>query len=142
MNDTGAASIPHFVNRGPFSLDTEGSLTPEQERYYLASQWKLMWWRFTRHKLAVASGIFLALLYISILFCEMLAPYEAQHRDRRSIVAPPQSIHLFHEGHFVGPFVYGQRLARDPVTLRAIYTPDTTKVQPIRFFCLGGYDGA
>ena len=31
-------------------------LTPEQERFYLASQWKLMWWKFKRHRVAVVSG--------------------------------------------------------------------------------------
>jgi peptide/nickel transport system permease protein len=134
--------IPHYVNPAPFSIDAEGALTPAQERYYLASQWKLMWWRFTKHRLAVAAGIFLAVLYTSILFVEMLSPYEAGFRDRRYIFAPPQSVHLFHEGSFVGPFVYGLRSVRDRVTLRTIFTEDTTKVQPIRFFCLGGYEGA
>ena len=30
-------------------------LTPEQERYYLAAQWKLMWWKLKRHRIAVVS---------------------------------------------------------------------------------------
>jgi len=146
MNDTreaiAAAPVAHYVNPAPFAIDAEEALTPAQERYYLASQWRLMWWRFTKHRLAVAAGMFLAVLYLSILFCEMLAPYNAQYRDRRSIFAPPQAVHLFHAGSFVGPFVYGQRSVRDPVTLRTIFTADPNKVQPIRFFCLGGYEGS
>ena len=31
-------------------------MTPEQERFYLASQWQLMWWKFKRHRVAVVSG--------------------------------------------------------------------------------------
>ena len=27
----------------------------EEEKLYLASQWRLMWWKFSRHRLAVVS---------------------------------------------------------------------------------------
>ncbi len=47
------------------------------------------------------------------------------------IYAPPQSVHLFHEGSFVGPFVYGMSMKLDMVTLQRVYSEDTTKVQPI-----------
>nr|NIS41005.1 ABC transporter permease [Desulfuromonadales bacterium] len=127
----------HYVNPAPFDPHSVEQLTAEQERYYQASQWRIMWWKFKRHKLAVASGFFLLLLYVSILFSEFLAPYELQSRNRRFIFAPPQSVHLFHEGRFVGPFVYGYSFTRDPVTLKPIYTEDPDKVQKIRFFCRG-----
>jgi peptide/nickel transport system permease protein len=127
----------HYVNPAPFDPHSVERLTPEQERYYRASQWRIMWWKFKRHKLAVASGFFLLLLYVSIVFSEFLAPYELQSRNRKYIFAPPQSVHLFHEGRFVGPFVYGYSFTRDPVTLKPIYTDDPDKVQRIRFFCSG-----
>ena len=31
----------------------------------MAGQWKLMWWRFRRHRPAVVSAVFLALMYFS-----------------------------------------------------------------------------
>jgi peptide/nickel transport system permease protein len=127
----------HYVNPAPFDPHSVERLTPEQDRYYRASQWRIMWWKFKRHKLAVASGFFLLLLYVSIVFSEFLAPYELQSRNRKYIFAPPQSVHLFHEGRFVGPFVYGYSFTRDPVTLKPIYTDDPDKVQRIRFFCSG-----
>ena len=136
------ATLPHFVSDRPFDLETEVELTPEQERYYLASQWQLMWWKLKRHRLAVVAGVFLLLLYASVLISEMLAPYYVQHRDRWHIYAPPQAVHLFHEGEFVGPFVYGFDFRRDPETLRAIYTENLANIQPIRFFCVGDYRGA
>jgi len=34
----------HFVSREPFDPHSIEALTPAQEKYYLASQWKLMWW--------------------------------------------------------------------------------------------------
>ena len=32
-----------FVSEAPFDPHSIEALTPEQERYYLAGQWKLMW---------------------------------------------------------------------------------------------------
>jgi len=127
----------HYINPAPFDPHSVEQLTAEQERYYQASQWRIMWWKFKRHKLAVASGFFLMVLYVSILLSEFLAPYELQSRNRKYIFAPPQSVHLIHEGRFVGPFVYGYSFVRDPVTLKPIYTTDTEKVQRVRYFCSG-----
>ena len=134
--------IPHFVSDEPFDPATEMALTAEQERYYMAGQWRLMWWKLKRHRIAVAAGIFLLVLYLSALFAEIVAPYELQHRDRRHVFAPPQAIHLFDQGRLVGPFVYGYDFSRDADTLQAIYTPNPEKVQRIRFFCVGGHRGS
>ncbi|MBL8674275.1 MAG: ABC transporter permease [Rhodospirillales bacterium] len=103
----------------------------------MANQWKLMWWRLRRHKPAVVCGFFLLAMYVSTLFSEVIAPYDQQARHIKHIFAPPQGVHLFHEGKFVGPFVYGYTQTRDPDTLQRVYTPDTTKPQPLRFLCRG-----
>ena len=76
-------------------------------------------------------------LYIGILFVEVLAPYSLEKRDTKHIYAPPQSIHFFHDGEFVGPFVYGYKQTRDMETLQRVYTADTSRPQQLRFFCLG-----
>jgi peptide/nickel transport system permease protein len=34
----------------------------EQERYYFASQWQLIWWRLRRHRFAMLSFWFLVVL--------------------------------------------------------------------------------
>ena len=62
------AGIPHTVSSEPFDPHSVEQLSPEQERYFLASQWKMMWWRFLRHRLAVVSGIFLLLLYLANVY--------------------------------------------------------------------------
>ena len=129
--------IEHWVSDAPFDPHSVEELTPEQERFYMASQWQLMWWKLRRHPLAVASGIFLLLLYLSVLFSEWIAPYGLHERHARYIYAPPQGIHLFHEGEFVGPFTYGYKITRDLKLLKRIYEVDTSQVYPIRFFCLG-----
>mgnify|MGYP003432457469 CR=1 FL=1 len=96
-----------YVNREPFNPQDVEKLTPEQERFFTASQWRLMWWRFKRHRIAVVSMWFLAILYGSTLITEFIAPYDLHTRNARFVYAPPQRLHLFHEGSFVGPFVYG-----------------------------------
>jgi peptide/nickel transport system permease protein len=96
-----------------------------------------MWWRFRRHRLAVWSGAILAAFYLSILISELLAPYNLHTRHTDYIFAPPQSVHLFHEGKFVGPFVYGLSYSLNMENLKREYVPDTSAVKPLRFFCLG-----
>ena len=46
----------HYVNAADFDPNVVEKLTPEQEKYYLASQWQMMWWKLKRHKLAVICG--------------------------------------------------------------------------------------
>jgi peptide/nickel transport system permease protein len=129
--------IDHYVSREPWDPYAAETLTPEQERFYRASQWQIMWWKFRRHRIAVWAGIILAAFYASILISEFIAPYNLQTRDTGSIYAPPQRLHLFHEGRFVGPFVYGYRMTLDLDKLKRVYTNDPAKVYKLRFFCLG-----
>jgi peptide/nickel transport system permease protein len=129
--------LEHWADPAPFDPHTIEKLAPEQERYYLASQWTMMWWKFRRHKVALWSGIFLLFVYLVAMFAEVVAPYGQTHRDPRSIYAPPQAIHLFHEGEFIGPFVYGYRGRLDIKTMKREYTPQADRVYPLRFFCRG-----
>ena len=127
----------HYVNPAPFDPYATDAMTPEQERYYMATQWQLMWWKLRRHRLALVSGVILAFMYFSILISEVLAPYALATRHTDHIFAPPQGIHLFHEGRFVGPFVYGLDYELDMRTLKRTYTPDHSRVMPVRFLCSG-----
>lgn len=129
--------IPHQVSTEPFDPHSVEQFSEAQERYYLASQWRMMWWRFLRHRVAVLSGFLLLFAYLSILICEFLAPYNLHTRDTKHIYAPPQSLHFFHEGSFIGPFVYGYDYKLNTETLKREYAVNPAKVQPLRFFCLG-----
>ncbi|KSV62858.1 MULTISPECIES: ABC transporter permease [Ensifer] len=132
--------MPHYVSTAPFDPYSVEAMTDEQVRVNQASQLRLMWWKFRRHKLALASGVFLVALYLMIVVCEFLAPYNLHTRNMDYIYAPPQAVHLFHEGKFVGPFVYGRTMTLDMDTLKRNYADDTKDVQPLRFFCRGdGY---
>lgn len=136
-NGASGGSIEHYVSKEPFEPHSTERLTPEQERFYRASQWKIMWWKFRRHKIAVFSAWILAAFYASILVSEILAPYDLHTRDARHIYAPPQQVQLFHEGKFVGPFVYGYSMQLNLQTMKREFKPDESRVQPLRFFCSG-----
>ena len=132
-----AGTLQHWVSQEPFDPFSIEPLSPEQERYYLASQWQLMWWKFKRHRLGVACGVFLLVMYASILISEFLAPYTLHSRHTDFIYAPPQSVHLFHEGKFLGPFVYGTNYRLNMENLRREYTENTAEIYPVRYFCRG-----
>jgi peptide/nickel transport system permease protein len=131
------AALEHYVSQEPWDPYVGETLTPQQERFYRASQWQIMWWKFRRHRIAVWAGVVLAAFYASILISEFIAPYNLHTRDTHHIYAPPQPIHLFHDGRFVGPFVYGYRMQLDLQKLMRVYTDDPAKVYQLRFFCLG-----
>lgn len=134
------APLQHYVSTAPFDPMSVEVMTDEQAKIHLASQTRLMWWKFKRHKLALASGIFLLLLYGMIVIAEFLAPYNLHTRNVDFIHAPPQRVHFFHDGQFVGPFVYGRTMELDIESLKRNYTVNRNDVERIRFFCRGdGY---
>lgn len=133
----GSERLEHYVSPEPFEPFAAEKLTPEQERFYRASQWQIMWWKFKRHRIAVIAAAILLLFYGSILVSEILAPYNLHTRNATHIYAPPQEIQFVHEGRFVGPFVYGYRMQLDMDTLRREYTPDPKRIHPLRFLCHG-----
>ncbi len=132
-----ASANERYVSRAPFDPHSIETLTPEQERHYLAGQWTLMWWKLRRHKIAVFCAGVLLFMYFCALIAEMLVPYNMESRNTDYIYAPPQAVRLFHDGQFVGPFVYGlkQELNRD--SLQRAYVSDRSRIYRIRFFCTG-----
>jgi peptide/nickel transport system permease protein len=131
-----AEPLPHYASPRPFDPYTVEAMTPQQERYFMASQWRMMWWKLKRHRLAVISGAVLIAMYAVALIGEFLGPYNIHSRHSDFIFAPPQRIHLWHDGEFVGPFTYALDYKLDMRNLKRIYTP-SDRVQPIRFLCHG-----
>jgi peptide/nickel transport system permease protein len=137
MTERDDRKLEHYVSREPFDPYSAEALTREQERFYMASQWRMMWWKLKRHHIAVAAGIFLLVIYGTILISEFLAPYNLHSRHVDSIYAPPQAVQLFHDGELRAPFVYGYKSELDLDTLQRIYVRDESQIHPIRWFCLG-----
>jgi peptide/nickel transport system permease protein len=135
--------LPHTVSSAPFDSGAAESMTEAQRRFYSASQWRLMWWKLRRHRLAVLSGAFLLLLYLVAAVAEIVAPYDLHARHTDYLYAPPQDVRLFHDGAFVGPFVYGLSVRLDLDDMRWDYSEDRTKIHALRFFCVADdYPGA
>src|SRR5688572_14217864 len=72
----------------------EASLVGKENKVLLASQWKLMWWRFRRHRLALISAIVTILIYLVALFAEFLSPFDASAYSATYTYAPPQTLNL------------------------------------------------
>src|SRR5262249_17944268 len=99
----------------------------------------LMWWRFRRHRVAVASLAVVGALYLMAVFAAFVAPYAVDQRDAQYTEAPPQRLHFRDDAGRLSlrPFVYGGTRKIDPITLRRTYTEDRTKKYPVQFFVQG-----
>jgi peptide/nickel transport system permease protein len=116
-----------------------------EDRIGVASQWTLAWRKFRRHKLALASAVFIGFVYLVALLAEVIAPNLPDAYDGRFAMAPPQQLHILsrdENGNWqVGLTVHGYRSTRDPRTLRRQFTVDEASVIPVGFFVRGpAYD--
>jgi peptide/nickel transport system permease protein len=105
--------------------------------YYQASQAKLVWWRFRRHKVAVVALIGLILLYLVALFAEVVAPYALDTRFPNAGGQPPSQVHVLHEGQLRAPFIYGTTRQLSHKTFRYDIVEDRSQVYPVKLFSPG-----
>ena len=109
-----------------------------KEKYYTATQFQLMWFKFKRHHVALVGVIILALFVFVMIFCEFLAPYGPQSRDADYLFGPPQKMRFRNEqGEFMGPFVYGVTTAFNRETMQLDLVEDTSLIFPVKFFSHG-----
>ncbi|MBA2246812.1 MAG: ABC transporter permease [Chloroflexia bacterium] len=107
---------------------------------YVASQWRLMWWKFKRHKLAMFGGAVVILLYLIAIFAEFLAPADPNLVSSTYTYAPPQTLRLFttnDQGTQIGPHVFGLESEIDQATLSRTFTIDESQRIPVGFFVRG-----
>jgi peptide/nickel transport system permease protein len=127
---------------GGVALPLGGRLSEEREaKVFVASQWQLIWWRFSRHKLAMFSAAIIAAIYVVALFPQFFAVADPALTDERYLYAPPQRLHLFDRGADgrlrLSPYVYGYTSTVDAASLRRIFVLDTEQKIPVRFFVHG-----
>lgn len=104
------------------------------EKYYTATQWQLMRRKFRKHRLARLGLIVLIILYTMAIFGEFFSTHDSAARDIEHILAPPSQIRMFHEGRFIGPFVYGLYTTEDPRTWRRIYLQNPEEIHRLGLF--------
>jgi len=110
----------------------------KEEAYYVASQWKLMWWKFKKHKLAMVAVVVLGILYFGAIFADFLSPTLPNERFSDYKSAPPQIIRFYEKGEgFQRPFVYEIKREVDPKTFKRTYVVDKSKKYPVYFFGRG-----
>jgi peptide/nickel transport system permease protein len=108
------------------------------ESVYVAPPWKLMWWRFRKHKMAMVSAVILLAFYFTAAFCEFVAPYDPDKPFIQYKYSPATRIHLRDaEGRFRAPFVYQTTRGIDPVTAQPTYVEDMKTRYTIQFFVQG-----
>ncbi|HUT56280.1 MAG TPA: ABC transporter permease [Phycisphaerae bacterium] len=125
------APPPDF--RGTVEMDEKAA------EYYQLPQWKLMWRRFRKHKVALWMLHVVILLYVICLNCEFLAPYDPSAIHKDWINLPPQVLRFgFVEGSSLPRlYVYPFKMQQDPVTLERVYSVDRSRRIPIRWLVRG-----
>ncbi|KEC69303.1 UNVERIFIED_ORG: peptide/nickel transport system permease protein [Rhizobium esperanzae] len=118
------------------------ALIPERVRNSdaVAGQWKLIWRRFRRHRLALGAGVVILLIYLVALFAEVIAPVSSQTYDSRYTYAPPQRLKVAGydaAGQFHPLYVNGYSMKVDPIALSRNYVADPAVVIPVGFFVKG-----
>ncbi|MEO5886265.1 MAG: ABC transporter permease [Anaerolineales bacterium] len=108
-------------------------------RYYTASQFQLMWWKFRKHRLALIGMTLLGLFVFIALFAEFLSPYGPAVRTPNYLFGGPQVLHFVDaEGKFhLRPFTYALTAAMDPKTFLLEVKEDTSEPWPVHFFVKG-----
>ena len=124
-----------YIDEAPYSDDVDLSALERSDMD--ASNWVLTWRKFKRHKLGLISGIFLLICYLILPIAGFIAPYTPNERSADYLYAPPQSINLWHQGQFIGPYVYAIDATADLVNFRWSYETDETTPMPLEFFCEG-----
>ena len=111
-----------------------------EERIFVASQWLLMWWRFRRHRLALASMIVIIGIYTVAIFADFFAPFDPNAHNADYVLAPPQPIRFIDRtegGLQFRPYIYALTAEQDPETYALHFVPDTEHKIPVGFFAQG-----
>jgi peptide/nickel transport system permease protein len=112
------------------------ALPVAEQRIFVASQWQLMWWRFRKHKIAVASAVVVVAFYGVVACADFLAYADPDVSEAHRSLMPPQRVYFF-DGWRFAPYVHAIKGARDQATFKRVYRPDPTVRVPVRFFAEG-----
>src|SRR5262245_40275180 len=94
--------ITEAVDVVPQPASPQSGIAQQAEiRYYTASQFQLMWWKFRKHRLALIGSTVLGIFLFIALFAEFLSPYAPTARTVDYLYGRPQILHFVDaEGKF------------------------------------------
>src|SRR5512147_689351 len=123
----------------PQSIPTPRAQAPREveAQIFVAPQWKLVWWKFRKHKMAMLSAIILTVIYLVALFADFLAPFDPSLTNSSYLYVPPQGIHFDFGKGKPGAYIYGVTSTVDPVALRREFKIDPSQVIPLKFLAKG-----
>lgn len=127
---------PHFV--APDDYDAHEDRKALDRADMDAPTWVLVWRRFRRHRLGVVCLIFLALIYVTLPFVEIFAPYLPNRMNEDNIYAPSQGLYFYHEGEFIGLHTYPTATVYDRETGLVRREIDYTRPLPVPVFTTCG----
>ena len=104
-----------------------------QIKYYTASQFQLMWWKFRKHRLALIGTVLLGIFVFIALFAEFLSPYTSTSRTPDYLFGRPQILHFVDvAGQFhARPFTYALTAKMDPKTFLLEVKEDPNEPWPV-----------
>jgi len=106
------------------------------DAFDVAPNWKLVWWRFKRHKLAMVSAVILLFIALIALFPDFFSTQPPHKTSARESFIPVQGVHWFSEDGF-GPHAYKVVGKRNKTTLKMEWHADSEKIVPLGFFVEG-----
>ena len=112
-----------------------------EDKVFTASQWQLMWWRFSKHKVAVFSLGVLILAYLIAIFAEFLSPHAPARYNASLVHAPPMRVYLFDEtesgGPWFRPHVFSYTSERNRATFALDFVEDKEDKHALKLFVRG-----
>jgi len=140
---TSAASTSPAVPDAP----APGTNPPEADEFHeqeaqimVASQWKLIWWKFRKHKLAMYSAVVVIAIYTVALFAEFFEPFPTDQYAANYTYAPPQALHLIDNSSGspkIALYVTGYKVAIDAFSLRRTFVEDPEQQIPVKLLAEG-----
>ena len=108
----------------------------DEERVSVASNWKLVWWRFRKNRLALASTIVLFMFYAVVLVPDFFSNQDPEATDAALAFIPVQRVSFFDKTGF-NPSVPDVVGKRNTITLKMEWVRDETQRIPIALFVRG-----
>ena len=90
--------------------------------------------KILKDRISKTALMVLIILYLLIIFCDFISPYNPNSRDTKASYLPPSKIHIFENGRLHFPFIYKIKTSFDKTTFIKVIEEDKTKKYYIRFF--------
>ena len=97
----------------------------ERDKLAYASQSRLIWMKFKKHKLALVGLAVLGALYFVAVFADFIAPYDKDTRFKNYAFTSPSKIRFVsRKDNIIGPYVYYREQELNEETYKYEYVED------------------